>query len=132
MLTDGGEPETYDEALQVENSTKWELPVKDEMDSLMTSQTWELIELPEEKKALHNMWVYKIKGDHDDNKCYKARLFVKGFQQKEGADYTDIFFLVVKMTTIGIVPGIVAAEDLHLDRVAWCEDNIPSWWVGGG
>jgi hypothetical protein len=39
MLTDGGEPETYDEALQVENSTKWELPVKDEMDSLMTSQT---------------------------------------------------------------------------------------------
>jgi hypothetical protein len=37
LLTDGGEPETYDEVLQVENSTKWELAMKDEMDSLMTN-----------------------------------------------------------------------------------------------
>jgi len=39
LLTDGSEPETYDEALQVENSTKWELAMKDEMDSVMTNQT---------------------------------------------------------------------------------------------
>jgi hypothetical protein len=115
MLTDGSEPETYDEALQVENSTKWELSVKDEMNSLMTNHAWELTELPKEKKALHNMWVYKINGEHDDNKCYKAKLVVKGFQQKEGANYKDMLFPVVKMTTIGIVPGIVEAEDLHLE-----------------
>ncbi|RVW73393.1 Retrovirus-related Pol polyprotein from transposon TNT 1-94 [Vitis vinifera] len=34
LLTDGGEPECYDEALQDENSSKWELAMKDEMDSL--------------------------------------------------------------------------------------------------
>jgi hypothetical protein len=39
LLTDGGEPETYDEALEVENSTKWELAMKDEIDSLMTNRT---------------------------------------------------------------------------------------------
>ena len=33
MLTDGGESEYYDEALQDENSSKWELAMKDEMDS---------------------------------------------------------------------------------------------------
>ena len=32
LLTDGGEPECYDEALQDENSSKWELAMKDEMD----------------------------------------------------------------------------------------------------
>jgi hypothetical protein len=37
LLTDGGERETYDEALQVENSTKWDLAMKDEIDSLMTN-----------------------------------------------------------------------------------------------
>jgi hypothetical protein len=54
LLIDGGERETYDEPLKVENSTKWELAMKDEIDSLMTNQTWELIELPVGKKALHN------------------------------------------------------------------------------
>jgi hypothetical protein len=117
LLTDGGEPETYDEALQDENSTKWELAMKDEMDSLMTNQTWELTELPAGKKALHNKWVYRIKGEHDGSKRYKARLVVKGFQQKEGVDYTDIFSPVVKMTTIRLVLGIVAAENLHLEQL---------------
>ena len=34
LLTDGGEPECYDKALQDENSSKWELAMKDEMNSL--------------------------------------------------------------------------------------------------
>jgi len=80
LLIDDSEPDTYDKALKVENLTKWELAMKDEMDSLMTNQTWELTELPTGKKALHNKWVCKIKGEHDGSTCYKARLVVKGFQ----------------------------------------------------
>ena len=80
LLTDGGEPECYDEALQDEKSCKWELAMKDEMDSLLGNQTWELTELPVGKKALHNKWVYRIKNEHDGSKRYKARLVVKGFQ----------------------------------------------------
>ena len=38
LLTDGGELECYDEALQDENSSKWELAMKDEMDSLLGNQ----------------------------------------------------------------------------------------------
>ena len=79
MLTDGGELECYDETLQDKNSSKWELAMKDEMDSLLRNQTWELNELPVGKKALHNKWVYKIKNEHDGSKHYKARLVVKGF-----------------------------------------------------
>jgi hypothetical protein len=59
--------------------------------------------------------VYIIKSEHDNSKCYKARLVVEGFQQKEGIDYTNIFSSVVKMTTIRIVIGIVATENLHLE-----------------
>ena len=79
LLTDGGEPECYDEALQDENSSKWELAMKDEMDSLLGNQTWELTKLPVGKKALHNKWVYRIKNEHDSSKRYKAKLVVKGF-----------------------------------------------------
>ena len=80
LLTEGGELKCYDETLQDENSSKWELAMKDEMDSLLGNQTWELTKLPVGKKALHNKWVYRIKNEHDDSKRYKARLVVKGFQ----------------------------------------------------
>ena len=115
LLFDSGEPECYDQAMQVEDSVKWESAMKDEMDSLMSNQTWELAELPPGKKALHNKWVYRIKEENYGNKRYKARLVVKRFQQKEGVDYNEIFSPVVKLTTIRLVLKIVAAENLHLE-----------------
>ncbi|RVW12443.1 Retrovirus-related Pol polyprotein from transposon TNT 1-94 [Vitis vinifera] len=92
LLSDGSEPKCYDEDLQDENSSKWELAMKDEMDSLLGNQTWELIELPVGKKALHNKW-------------------------NEGIDYTEIFSPVVKMSTIRLVLGMVVAENLHLEQL---------------
>ncbi|RVW52892.1 Retrovirus-related Pol polyprotein from transposon TNT 1-94 [Vitis vinifera] len=106
------QPECYDEALQDENSSKWELAMKDEMDSLMGNQTWELTELPVGKKALHNKWVYRIKNEHDGSKRYKARLVVKGFQQKEGIDYTEIFSPVLDVKTAFLHGDL--EEDLYM------------------
>ena len=40
LLTDKGEPKSYDEAIQDKESVKWELAMKDEMDSLISNQTW--------------------------------------------------------------------------------------------
>ena len=116
-MIDGGELECYNEAMQDENLSKWELAMKDELDFLLGNQTWELTELPTRKKALHNKWIYRIKNEHDGSKRYKARLVVKGFQQKKGIDYLEIFSLVMKMSTIRLVLGMVAVENLHLEQL---------------
>ena len=42
---------------------------------------------------------------------------MKGFQQREGIDFNQIFSHVVKLTTIRAVLSIVAAEDLHLEQL---------------
>ena len=89
--------------------------MKDEMDSLLGNQTWELTKLPIGKKALHNKWVYIIKNEHDGSKRYKARLVVKGFQQKKDIDYLEIFSPVMKMLTVKLVLGMVAIENLHFE-----------------
>jgi hypothetical protein len=117
LLTDGGEPSCYDEAMQVESKGEWKKAMDDEIKSLYTNQTWNLVKLPTEKKAIQNKWVYKLKQEQDGSQRYKARLVVKGFQQKAGIDFTEIFSPVVKMTTIRTVLSIVAAEDLHLEQL---------------
>jgi len=117
LLTDAGEPECYDEACQGEDASKWELAMKEEMKSLISNQTWELAKLPEGKKSLQNKWVFRIKEEHDGSKRYKARLVVKGFQQKEGIDYTEIYSPVVKLTTIWLVLSIVTTKWLYLEQL---------------
>ena len=91
--------------------------MKDEMNSLLGNQTWDLAELPKDKKALHNKWVYRLKNEHDGSKRYKASLVVKGFEQKHGKDYSEVFFPIIKNTTIKLVLGIVTSENLHLEQL---------------
>ena len=87
-----------------------------------------LTELSPGKKALHNKWVYQVKEEHDGSKRYKARLVVKGFQQKEGIDFTKIFSPVVKLTTIRLVLSMVAVENLPLEqldvKIAFLHENL--------
>ena len=48
-MTDSGEPECYEEAMQVETRKKWEKGMNEEMDSLVRNQTWDLVQLPTKK-----------------------------------------------------------------------------------
>ena len=73
----------------------------EEMKSLYKNNTYELMELPKGKKALKNKWVLKRKPKPSRSQPrYKARLAVKGFSQKKGVDFEEIFSPVIKMSSI--------------------------------
>ena len=92
--------------------------MEEELNSLLENKTWELINLPKGRKALQNKWVYRIKHEGDENKeRYKARLLVKGFAQKEGIDFTEIFSPVFKMSSIRVILGLVASLDLEFEQL---------------
>ena len=100
LMSDSSEPECYEEAMQVETRNKWEQGMNEEMESLVRNQTQDLAEFPTGKRALQNKWVCRLKEEDGGKKQYKDRLVVKGFSQKKGIDFDEIFSPVVKMTSI--------------------------------
>ena len=118
LLTDGGEPKSYEKAMEDENKMKWVDAMQDEMKSLHENHSFELVKLPKGKRALKNRWVYRVKQEeHTSQPRYKARLVVKGFSQKKGIDFDEIFSPVVKMSSICVVLGLAASLDLEIQQM---------------
>ena len=84
LLTDGGEPECYEEAMKDEHKNQWIEAMQDEMKSLHENHTYELVKLSKGMRGLKNKWVFKLKvEEHNLKPRYKARLVVKGIRSKE-------------------------------------------------
>ena len=70
------------------------------MNSLWKNHTYKFTELPKGRKVLKNKWAFKLKKDNEKLLKYKAQLVVKGFGQKQGINFDEIFSSVVKMCSI--------------------------------
>ena len=58
-----------------------------------------------------------MKEEDRGKKIFKSRLVVRGFSQRKGIDFDEIFSSVVKMTSICTILNIVATKDLHLEQL---------------
>lgn len=91
------------------------------MESLQKNQTWELIKKPESKKTVGYKWIFKLKEGIPgvEPKRFKARLVAKGFTQKEKerVEFTEVFSLVVRHTSIRLILSHVIVYDMHLERM---------------
>ena len=70
-------PKSIKDVMQV---PKWKDVVLEEMRALEKNQTWELIDLPKEKRTVGCKWVFTVKFKSDGSlERYKARLVAKDF-----------------------------------------------------
>ncbi|GAQ93561.1 hypothetical protein KFL_016490010, partial [Klebsormidium nitens] len=112
------EPQSYQEAVGGEQSEIWRQSMDDEMRSLLENGTWELVPKPEGVKPVPMKWVYKIKRDAAGNiERFKSRLVAKGFLQRQGVDFEEVYAPVSKHTTLRALLGVVAARDLELHQL---------------
>ena len=82
MLLDHDEPTNYEEAMVSPDSSEWLEAMKSEMGSMYENKVWTLTDLPDDRRAIENKWIFKKKTDADGNvTIYKARLVAKGFWQ---------------------------------------------------
>ncbi|GAQ93583.1 putative retrotransposon protein [Klebsormidium nitens] len=112
------EPQSYQEAIGGEESELWRLSMDEEMRSLLENGIWELVEKPEGVKPVPMKWVYKIKRDALGNvERYKSRLVAKGYLQKQGIDFQEVYAPVSKHTTLRALLAVLAARDLELHQL---------------
>jgi hypothetical protein len=76
-----------------------------------------LVQFPIGKRALQNKWVYRLKEEDGGKKWYKDRLVLKGFAQKKGIYFDEIFSHFVKMTSIRTILSLLAVEYFHLEQL---------------
>ena len=82
--------------------------MKSEMGSMYENKLWTLVDLPDDRQAIENKWIFK-KTDADDNiTVYKAQLVAKGFRQVQGVDYDETFSPVAMLKSVRIMLAIAA------------------------
>jgi len=102
------EPTCFEQAIR---NPKWDNAMDDEMVALDVNATWELVALPQDKKAIGCKWVYKVKHNVDGSvRRYKARLVAKGYAQTYGIDYEETYNPIAKMTTIRAIIIMAVAK----------------------
>ncbi|GKD10648.1 retrotransposon protein, putative, ty1-copia subclass [Tanacetum coccineum] len=116
---DTHEPLTYQEAVSCEDSSKWKAAMKEEMDSLRKNKTWELVDHPAGQKLVSCKWLFKIKEGIEgvQKPRYKARLVARGFTQRAGIDYNEVFSPVVRHTSIRVILALTACKDYELEQL---------------
>ncbi|CAI5964029.1 unnamed protein product [Closterium sp. NIES-65] len=98
------EPASMEEALAGPDREKWLASRDAEYQSLLENGTWDLVVLPEGKKAVQCKWVLRIKTDDKGHvTIYKSRLVAKGFMQKEKQDFNEIFAPTAKPPTLRVL-----------------------------
>jgi len=113
-----GEPFSYEEAINGNESAEWEQAMKEEINSLNKNHTWSLVKLPEGKKAIGCKWTFKIKKDANGRiHRYKARLVAKGYAQTHGVDYYETYSPVTNITTIRSLLAIANNRKMHIHQM---------------
>ncbi|GKF90042.1 retrovirus-related pol polyprotein from transposon TNT 1-94, partial [Tanacetum coccineum] len=93
--------------------------MKEEMDSLRKNKTWELVDHLAGQKLVSYKWLFKIKEGIEgvQKPRYKARLVARGFTQRAGIEYNEVFSPVVRHTSIRVILALTACKDYELEQL---------------
>ncbi|CAI7770390.1 unnamed protein product [Closterium sp. NIES-53] len=112
------EPASMEEPLTGDDRDAWLTSREDEFQSHMENETWTLTNLPPGRKALDCTWVLRVKTDAEGKlERQKIRLVIKGFQQREGIEFQEVFAPVSKAPTLRLLLAVAAVCGWKVEKM---------------
>ena len=106
------EPETYKQAMSSREKEKLLQAMQEELKSLSDTNTWTLVERPNDKNITPGKWVYKLKTKANGSlEKYKARYVAKNFKQIKGTDYSETFAPTSKPENFQLILSLAGKEN---------------------
>lgn len=100
------EPSSFEEAAHDE---RWRRAMQEEISSVMENNTWTLVDLPAGKRPIGLKWVFKVKKNESGEVVkYKARVVAKGYVQRQGIDFDEVFAPVARMDSVRLLLAVAA------------------------
>ena len=113
LLTE--EPSSYSSAVKQE---VWKKAMEEEISAILKNKTWIVVKPQGKVKPIGVKWVFRVKKDSEGRILrHKARLVVKGYAQREGIDFSEIFSPVARMDSIRILIAFAAQEKWELHHL---------------
>lgn len=113
------DPVSMNEATSGAEAESWKKAMSEEIQCFNDNKAWELVDsLPTGATLVPSKWVFKKKTSEGGEVRYRARLVAKGYVQKAGIDYGDVFSPVVRHSTLRLLIALAVKLDLkivHLD-----------------
>ena len=98
------DPKTLQEALQRPDAEQWQQAYQAELRALEANQTWDVVRrtsVPTTAKIIGCKPVFKTKYTADGAlDKHKVRIVAKGFQQRKGFDFEEVFAPVAHLQTV--------------------------------
>ena len=120
-LSAAEEPASVQEAL---DEPTWRSAMEAEMESIRSNDTWVPATLPAGHRAIGLKWVFKVKRDLDGRIVkHKACLVAKGYTQRQGVDFDEVFAPVARLETVRLLLAVAAHRSWgvhHMDVRSAC------------
>jgi hypothetical protein len=109
------EPSSLEEAVQ---EPHWLAAMKEELQAIEGKNTWSMTELPLGRTSIGLKWGFKVKIDEQGSVVkYKERLVVKGYSQRQGIDYEEVFAPVARLETVRLLLPLAAHQSWEVHHM---------------
>jgi hypothetical protein len=114
-------PQTYRAALDSPQVAEWMTAMKKEIDGCLEQAVWTVVprdSLPAGANVIPVKWVFKIKTDETGKITkFKARITPKGFKQRYGIDFFEVFANTGKYKSLRVMLSLAARNDMELQQL---------------
>ncbi|KAG8976249.1 hypothetical protein FRC05_004499 [Tulasnella sp. 425] len=118
VAADSTEPQSFQEAMLRPDKEKWFEAAMTEIQAHVDNGTWELVQLPPDRKAIGSRWVFKVKRDaKGEIERYKGRLVAQGFSQRPGIDFHEVFAPTMRWGALRTIFALAAIEDMKIESI---------------